>query len=301
MGLESVLLAGLGLVRVPGVRIHGGDHPVRCDLPGDTPPPVGAVRILGRFHVLPGDQCQQRIRIGRPALQRLGIDGGQQRQRIGDQRRNQPIPGILVTPRDVRFSRTRVVIPVSVGGQQFLPAGTSWPKRRIPAISCVMVSCLATASSRTVESTPRRRLPFRMPVSTTTSAIASMIRCGFPDPARRRRQYVSVLGWNAVSVSPCPHAAFQRRSYVNASAVSRSESPCNACNTSTGPITGAGTDGRPRRDGKRSSIIESGNRRPRCLARKAEGAARSQQLSGQRLHIQIPALRVLASLHKTSH
>jgi hypothetical protein len=133
-----------------------------------------------------------------------------------------------------------------------------------------MVSCLATASSRTVESTARRRLPFRTPVSATTSAMASMIRCGFPDPARRLRQYVSVLGWNALSVNPYPHAAFQRRSYVNASAVSRSERPCNACNTSTDPMTGAGTDGRPRRDGKRSSIIESGNSRPRCLARNAK-------------------------------
>lgn len=133
-----------------------------------------------------------------------------------------------------------------------------------------MVSCLATASSRTVESTALRRLPFRIPASATTSAMASMIRCGFPDPARRRRQYVSVLGWNAVSVSPYPHAAFQRRSKVKASAVSRSERPCNACSTSTEPMTGAGTEGRPRRDGKRSSIIESGNRRPRCLARKAK-------------------------------
>ena len=36
----------------------------------------------------------------------------------------------------------------------------------------------------------------------------------------------------------------------------------------------------------------------RC--QKSEDAARSQQLPGQRLHIQLPALRVLASLHKTS-
>lgn len=93
-----------GLVRVRGVRVHGGDYPVRCDVPGDTPPPVGPVRILGRFHVLPGDQCQQRIRIGHLAVQGLGIDDGQQRQRIGDQRRNKPVPGILVIPRDVRFA-----------------------------------------------------------------------------------------------------------------------------------------------------------------------------------------------------
>lgn len=36
------------------------------------------------------------------------------------------------------------------------------------------------------------------------------------------------------------------------------------------------------------------------FGQKREDAARSQQLPGQRLNIQIPALRVLASLHTTS-
>ena len=103
-----------------------------------------------------------------------------------------------------------------------------------------------------------------------TSATASMTRCGSGLAASRFRQYVSVVGWNAVSFSPYPHAAFHRRSYVSASAVSRSESPCSACSTRTEPITGAGTDGRPRPDGNRSSIIESGNNRPRFIARNAK-------------------------------
>jgi hypothetical protein len=71
MGLESALLPGLGLVRAPGVGVHGGDHPVRSDLMGDAPPPVGPIGVLGRFHVLPGDECQQRVRISRLTVHRL--------------------------------------------------------------------------------------------------------------------------------------------------------------------------------------------------------------------------------------
>jgi hypothetical protein len=49
---------------MPGVGIHGGDHPVRRYLPGDLPPPVGAIRALDRLDVLPGHQRKQRDRIG---------------------------------------------------------------------------------------------------------------------------------------------------------------------------------------------------------------------------------------------
>jgi hypothetical protein len=40
------LLPGLDFMRVPGVRGNGGDHPVRGDLAGHPPPPVGPVRVL---------------------------------------------------------------------------------------------------------------------------------------------------------------------------------------------------------------------------------------------------------------
>lgn len=36
-----------------GVGVHDGDRPVLDGFPGDLPPPVRAVRVLGRFHVLP--------------------------------------------------------------------------------------------------------------------------------------------------------------------------------------------------------------------------------------------------------
>lgn len=57
-----------------------------------------------------------------------------------------------------------------------------------------------------------------------TSAIASMVRCGFPEavqttaPIRQRARVECVL------VSPYPHAGFHPRSNLNASSVSKSES-----------------------------------------------------------------------------
>ena len=59
---------------MPSLGVHRGDHPVRGHPPRDPPPPIAAVGALGGFHVLPGDQGQQRHRL-------LG-----------------PVPGLLVQP-----------------------------------------------------------------------------------------------------------------------------------------------------------------------------------------------------------
>ncbi len=77
------------------------------------------------------------------------------------------------------------------------------------------------------------------------------------------------MSWNALAVTGQPTAAFHRRSNVNASVVSASDSPCRVCSTSTEAITSAGTDGRPRPEGNRSANISSGNSRLRCSARNA--------------------------------
>lgn len=63
MGLEPVDAPVHGLVRVPGVGVHGGDHPVFGDPAGDAPAPVGAVAVFGRLHVLAGHQRQQRHQV----------------------------------------------------------------------------------------------------------------------------------------------------------------------------------------------------------------------------------------------
>jgi hypothetical protein len=43
-----------------GLRVHGGDHPIRCDPAGDLP----ASWPLAWLDVLAGDQGQQRDRLG---------------------------------------------------------------------------------------------------------------------------------------------------------------------------------------------------------------------------------------------
>ena len=63
---------------------------------------------------------------------------------------------------------------------------------RIAAVSCDTVSIVATASSKTVESTHRFRRPRKIPVWAITSATASNTRSGRADFAIRLRQYTSV-------------------------------------------------------------------------------------------------------------
>jgi hypothetical protein len=53
----------------------------------------------------------------------------------------------------------------------------------------------------------------RIPVSSTIFPIASLIRCGRPEFASRRRQYVNVEGWNPLSSNAIPQATFHRRSH----------------------------------------------------------------------------------------
>ena len=128
------------------------------------------------------------------------------------------------------------------------------------------MSCVATASSNAVESRARRFFPVNTPVSATTALTASKIRCGAALPANRLRQYVNVDGSNPPCPTGRPHATFHRRSVRNAAIASRSESPCNDCNTITDAATSAGTDGRPNRVENRSANITSGNNTRRCSA-----------------------------------
>jgi hypothetical protein len=46
---EPVPPLRLALAGVPGLPVHGADHPVRGDLAGDPPPPARPVRALGRL------------------------------------------------------------------------------------------------------------------------------------------------------------------------------------------------------------------------------------------------------------
>ena len=137
------------------------------------------------------------------------------------------------------------------------------------AISCVTVSWVATASSSTVESNARRVFPFSTPVSATTVRTVWKIRSGRSEAASRRRQYVNVEASNPACPTGSPHATFHRRSVRTAAIASRSDRPCNACNTKIDAAISAGTDGRPRPEGNRSANNSVGNSTRRCCASNA--------------------------------
>jgi hypothetical protein len=90
--------------------------------------------------------------------------------------------------------------------------GTTRAAFRTAATSWVTVSWVATASSKTVESTHRLRRPRKIPVCAITSATASKTRSGRSEAAIRLRQYTSVDGSKPTWSSDRPHATFHRMS-----------------------------------------------------------------------------------------
>jgi len=115
MSFEPVDLLLPALMRVTCFGIHGRDDPVRGDPAGDLPPPVRAIRSLGRFHVLPGDQSEQGNRFLLLVGEGIRIDTGQQGQRVGDEPGDQLVPSSQVIPGDIGLARLRVVMASQPG------------------------------------------------------------------------------------------------------------------------------------------------------------------------------------------
>ena len=109
MPAEPVPALRLALAGMPGLGVHRADHPVRGDLPGDPPPPVGPVRVLGGLHVLPGDQRQQPQRVRRrlvPLRRARAGERVQHRQRVVHQVADTScLLGRRVIPVDGRLAR----------------------------------------------------------------------------------------------------------------------------------------------------------------------------------------------------
>jgi hypothetical protein len=147
--------------------------------------------------------------------------------------------------------------------------GTSRRTRRIAATSWVTVSWVATASSKTVESSTRRPRPLSTPVWSTTWRTAAKIRRGRSEARSRARQYTRTVGWNPSSSSRSPQATFPAMSRRNALIASRSLRPSSACSTITVATTSVGTDGWLRPWTTRSANSSGGNSRWRWSARKA--------------------------------
>ena len=116
MALVPVEAAVVGLVPVPGLRIHGRDHPVRCHLPGDT---HHAVR--SGLQVLAQHRGQQLHSLRHHVRQLLPVQGGQQHVAIPGPGVHQRVPGRLVVPVDDRLARAGVV--VATGKQRPQPRG----------------------------------------------------------------------------------------------------------------------------------------------------------------------------------
>ena len=256
---------------MPGLRVHRGDHPVRGDLAGDPPPPVGPVGALGGFHVLPGHQRQQRQRRRAPASSSSGLgERRHQRVRVVDQRRHQRVLARPGRPSRSaaypgRGSRARCTPPRSASAAP----GTCRPTRRIAEISWVMVSWVATASARIVESTARRRRPASTPVcldhlpDRVVDPVRPLRLRHPPPPVHQRRR-----------VEPRHPAATARRPPSTADHTGpprRTPDPTAraAPATSAPPPSGspATTDARSWRTGPRTP--HPGTPRARCAARNA--------------------------------
>jgi hypothetical protein len=262
VALVAVAFSGAGLAGMARLRVDRGDDPVVGDPPGDPPRPGP----LARFDVLAGDQRQQRDRLGLLGVQLQGADRLEHGQRVVDHPRHQRLGGLRVVPGAHWLAR-----PVIVVGGQLDPA-RPWhqpPDRRIAATSWVTVSWVATASSKTVESSTRRHRPANTPVASTTSRTTSKIRRGRAEVRSRARQYTSTVGWNPSSSSRSPQATFQAMSRRSALMASRSLKPSSACSTSTVATTSAGTDGCPPPWRARSANSSAGNNSWRWSARKA--------------------------------
>ena len=148
-------------------------------------------------------------------------------------------------------------------------SGTRRRTRAIWVTSMVMVSWRATASSSTVESSARRVLPAITPDLVMTARTASKIRSGASEARSLLRHRTSTVEWNDSSVRARPAAAFQAMSVSSRRTAWRTERPSRAWRTMTVAMTSAGTEGRPRAVGNRSSNSSSGNTAARCSARKA--------------------------------
>ncbi len=259
-------------MHVPGLRVDGGDHPVRGDPAGDAPPPVGAVGALGRLDVLPGDQRQQRHRLrglARPD-RRSGAARPRSVLRVVDQRRHQRVAGGLVVPGDARLARIVPVMGVAPRAISSAAPGTSRRTRRTAAISWVTVSWVATASSKHRPSpTPAGSCPSAPRSAAITARTASKIRSGRSEarsrlPPHRQRRRVEPL---MVDRQPARHlppqiAAHRLHRLPVREVLQRLQHQHRGDHL-----------GRHRRPAaartNRSANIPSGNTSPRCSARNA--------------------------------
>jgi hypothetical protein len=107
--LVAVEPAGGGLAPVPGLRVDGGDNPVRGDLPRDPERPGGVL-----FQVLAGHGGQQRRRLRQHRAQLPPVHGTQQRAGVAGQRVHQLLACRSILVVADRLARGHIIV---VAGQ----------------------------------------------------------------------------------------------------------------------------------------------------------------------------------------
>jgi hypothetical protein len=107
MALVTVETTGLALVSMPGLGIHGGDHPVRRDRASDPE------HALVLDDVLTDHAGQQLCCRTDPLVEFAALQQGQHRHRITAAGIDQGFPSTRIVPVDLGFRGGGVVIPAS--------------------------------------------------------------------------------------------------------------------------------------------------------------------------------------------
>ena len=176
---------------VPGLRIDGGDHPVRGDLAGDPEYPGRAL-----LQVLARHGGQQRRSLTQHRVQLLPVQRRQQRPGIAGQRIHQFFPRRRVVVITRRLSRGSVVVIAAqqvpqLTGQTAIaglrqPADRRTDQRdRVHRGHCVI-------QRGGIHHPP----PPASPAALAASTVTSKIRSGFADRASRARISTSTVCTN---------------------------------------------------------------------------------------------------------
>ena len=237
--------AGLGgLAGVPGLGIHGGDHPVFGDLAGDPPPPVPAVGALAGSTSCPATSASS------ATAEAAGSSSSRLRTPPPARSRRSPGPTPARPSRPGHPSRSSAYLAWSSRGRR--TPGRSFPPRRAPPAP--PGGSPRPAGSRCPGwpphppgswSPPPGGAALQDPGLPITFLTASLTRCGRADFAIRRRQYTSVEGSKPRSSSGAPIATFHRTSKRTASQSPGPNSHAAPAGVITAAICVAGSDGRP--------------------------------------------------------
>ena len=283
MGLEPVLTPVTGLVRVPGVRVDRGDHPVRGRPSGRSatarrsrPSPRPARRPARPPAPATPPPAPPRSYACSPSRPCAGQDLArrqllQQRQSVVDQRRHQLLAGLARRPRQCPASRHGRSRSRCTPTRSARRAGHNPPD---PAHRGDQLGHGVLPGHRVIEHRGVQRPPGLAPHHPgrddhLTDRVEDPVRRASRRPAGAAKTSTSSDGTPA-SLTANPTAAFHRRSNVTASAACRSDSPCKRLqHQHRRDHAPAAHSAAPAPTGTDPRTSTRGNNRERCSARNA--------------------------------